>query len=159
MKIISRDSMKPRGGYYKSTAVFIYNENKITKMLSEWFWVNDIIKLQVKSKAHGHLVKFVTTTNALHIAELLKTDPRNVKFSFTAGCACGCSPGYKVKAPRPGEHIYVEIESSEAEIRHLDIMMKSEWLAKLLAKDREAHAQKMAEQEALKKLDLSSDLC
>lgn len=77
--------------------VYTYENPSIIKMLDEWF-ENNIRGLKYKSSVWSRLGSKVTNMIGKEIAQLLKlSDDYSVTWSRTAGCSCGCSPGWIVK--------------------------------------------------------------
>jgi len=84
-------------------------------MIDKWYNENEIHKLPIKSTAWHKVQRTVTNMIADAIGTYLYISPWDVKYSSTCGCACGCSPGFKVKLldgdVSAGHDIWVKIEN------------------------------------------------
>ena len=73
------------------------NNTYIDKIINEWY-DNNIYSLKFKCKTWSWLISHRNKVIAAHIHDLLNLDEtKKVKFSYYAGCRCGCSPGFLIK--------------------------------------------------------------
>lgn len=112
---------------FKSRKVVVYVETKnpVDQLIAKWFSDNNIYRLEFKSKAWSYISKKRNALFAERINKLLKLAPdQRVTFSYTAGCSCGCSPGFLIKQngrniPRISingqlfDSIWVDIDSAD----------------------------------------------
>jgi hypothetical protein len=114
---ISQTREVNRTGRSKMGRSIIYVESPLYKVADKFASDHNVFGLPFKSKTWGKVCQQVTKT---HIVELKKLFPGalEIKFSQTAGCRCGCSPGYIMKheANQYGKNFWVDIEASEVEI-------------------------------------------
>jgi hypothetical protein len=93
---ISQTREVNRTGRSKMGRSIIYVESPLYKVADKFASDHNVFGLPFKSKTWGKVCQQVTKT---HIVELKKLFPEalEIKFSQTAGCRCGCSPGYIMK--------------------------------------------------------------
>jgi len=86
--------------------VFISIENtKAHAIVDKWNDDNQISNWTVKCKTWNWLCRKLNTILEDQIKEFLNLDGLTVKYSRTAGCWCGCSPGFLVKDGTKNVHI------------------------------------------------------
>jgi hypothetical protein len=92
---VQRRSMSNRERYlHDGCTVFV--ESNVTKLVDEFFHDNKIYALNFKCKTWSKLGTISTKATIASLREIFGPEPE-IKYSRTAGCACGCSPGYRVK--------------------------------------------------------------
>lgn len=123
-------------------AVIYLDKNPLNDILDEFYVKNDIFDMKVKSKAWSKLVRFSSSIVERKLAKYFGVDPKFVKFSFNAGCSCGCSPGYILKKPAPfmqfgypKKDIWCEVNITEEDMNSLKVFMSSQKIQKLLEQD------------------------
>ncbi len=84
---------------YKDRKAVVYVERTaVDDILTKWYHNHNIQALPVKCNAWNWLMKQRNSVLATRIHTLLKLDKDcQVKFSYKAGCSCGCSPGFTIK--------------------------------------------------------------
>jgi len=121
--------------------------NSVLNVIANDFAVKNGIYISLfKSKTWLKVCRLV---NKMHVASLREIfpDAGSITFSHTAGCQCGCSPGYVIKEERPncfGRYFWVDIEVSAEEEADFKNKLFSSTLAKEFADEKAAHALKLA---------------
>jgi hypothetical protein len=92
MKAIIRSS-DSRKGFNRSV---VYVESALDEVANQWFGKHKIRSLDFRCKTWEKACKVV---NKQHIKALKELFPEadSIRFSRTAGCNCGCSPGFIMK--------------------------------------------------------------
>lgn len=105
-----------RTGRSKMGRSLIYVKSPLDDLADKFACNYGVYGLPFKSKTWDKVCRQVTK---IHVVELKKLFPEalEIKFSRTAGCRCGCSPGYIMKhEPNQwGKNFWVDIEASEVE--------------------------------------------
>ena len=135
----------------KWSSMEVYVEsNRLYDRLDQWFQDNTISHLAIKSRAWRRVSRVAERIIARHIAQHFGADPKTVKWSRKCGCACGCSPGFRIyDAPTAYRHktAWIEFVPSDAEIAKLEHAILHKSVARLLAADRVADAAERVKQE------------
>ena len=76
-----------------------YNPDRI---IDAWFEKNEIYKLTFKCKTWSKAKRLANKYVYKQLKELVPC--KSILYSRTAGCSCGCSPGYFVNEPELEEH-------------------------------------------------------
>ena len=101
----------------KSGRSIVYVESPLNKVADDFASKHGIFGLRFKCKTWDKVCRQVNKT---HVVELKKLFPEalSIKFSSTAGCRCGCSPGFIMKHEpnQVGKNFWVDLEASEAEL-------------------------------------------
>ena len=138
MKAIIRSSGS-RKGFNRSV---VYVESTLDEVANTWFRKHKICNLSFRCKTWEKACKAV---NKQHITALKDLFPEasSIQFSRTAGCNCGCSPGFIVKYDNhcvANKSFWVDIEidevtrtQTEAAINKLDQALESEKLSQQTA--------------------------
>ena len=93
----------------------IYIESPLNDIADEFATKHGVFGLSFKSKTWS---KVCRATNKRHVEVLRKVFPDaiNIQFSNTAGCACGCSPGFiMTHAPALKSNYWVGMVASAEE--------------------------------------------
>lgn len=114
----------------------VYVKSKANDVVDDWFHNNSVFNLDFKCKTW---TKLKSAANKLNI-EALRTifgNECDVTYSHTAGCSCGCSPGFKVRK-LTSEHIPtynnrdvwvtldVDVTKLESDLKSFDTMLERE---------------------------------
>ena len=76
-----------------------YNPERI---IDAWFTKNDISSLKFKCKTWSKAKRLANKYVYKQLKELVPC--KSILYSRTAGCSCGCSPGYFITEPELEEH-------------------------------------------------------
>lgn len=105
--------------------VFVYSN--ATKIADDWFNENEVWSLKFKSKTWQKMGRLLHKINRPVIAEQLKCDVKDVKYSVYCGCSCPCSPGYNafnVDYSLCGKGVWMDIEASKEDLKPLTDYIK-----------------------------------
>jgi hypothetical protein len=136
----------------KWSSMEVYVEtNVLYDRLDQWFQDNTIGHLATKSRAWRRVSRVAERIIARHIAQHFGADPKTVKWSRKCGCACGCSPGFRIyDAPTAYRHrtAWIQFVPSDAEVAELEYAICFDKTThRLLAADRVADAAERVKQE------------
>lgn len=81
---------------YLYDGCIVHVESNVTRVVDEFFHDNKIYMLNFKCKTWSKLGTISTKATIASLREIFGPEPE-IKWSRTAGCSCGCSPGYRVK--------------------------------------------------------------
>lgn len=126
----------------------VFTRSATADKADEFFNKHEIYKLKFKCRTWG---KITRTTAAMDIAQIapkiaehFKTEVGNfeLKYSRTAGCSCGCSPGFigKTKQYVPelsGHNVCMDVALAESDAKILDATLVLQEVA--LQKEIAAH--------------------
>lgn len=82
---------------WKAKNSVVHVNSKVIKTIDEFFNDHKIYMLKTKSKVWGKITRLANSIVIDSIHKALHPAPIAVRYSRTAGCSCGCSPGYIVK--------------------------------------------------------------
>ena len=94
-----------KGIEYKDRKAVVYiKKTAIDTIINKWFSDNEIYSLDFKCKTWTWLTARRNALIASKIHSLLGLEEsQKAKFSRTAGCHCGCSPGFLIKRGNKNE--------------------------------------------------------
>jgi hypothetical protein len=93
-----------RGTRFIENGFNVFTASSVGNVADEWFNANEVYGLKFKSKTWSNVKRLAAKTDiaALHA---MFGPACEIKYSRTAGCSCGCSPGYTVrKCKDSGNH-------------------------------------------------------
>ena len=101
----------------RNKSVVYVNWSALDKVADQWFGDNSIMNLNFKCKTWSQVAGLVTKTTAPLLRDLFP-EALSIKFSRTAGCRCGCSPGYIMEHElnQRGRNFWVDIEVTPEEV-------------------------------------------
>jgi hypothetical protein len=80
---------------YLPSGCVVHVDCNATNLIDSFFSENEIYLLGFKCKTWGKVSRLGTKATIVSLREIFGDDT-SIKWSRTAGCACGCSPGYRV---------------------------------------------------------------
>lgn len=81
---------------------FLLKEYNPERIIDAWFNKNEVYKLDFKCKTWSKAKRLSNKYIYKQIKELVPC--KSILYSRTAGCGCGCSPGYFINEPELEEH-------------------------------------------------------
>ena len=116
----SRYSTSGHGTRYLPDACIVYANSNATKVVDDFFHDNKIYALDFKCRTWTKVGNEGTKLTIDALRDIFGPDV-NIKWSRTAGCSCGCSPGYKVKNLKMGSEyrnhdVWVDVEVDTTEL-------------------------------------------
>jgi hypothetical protein len=115
-----------------------YVNSPLDQVADEFATEYEIWDLPFKSKTWTSICNEVSKITAGVLKQLF-AGATSIKFSYKAGCSCGCSPGYIVKydSYRDGLNHWVDIEASAEELAELRASLFSLRRISALRKEKE----------------------
>jgi hypothetical protein len=124
--------------YTNRDLVVYIDDTELHKIADAWFNRNNLYQLNVKSKAWNTIIKYLNSVLEPRIAQHFKVPKASCKYKRTAGCRCGCSPGFIVKNV-PYElqrhNAWANVPVAPVEIQGLKVLIQSEKFQRKWNKD------------------------
>jgi hypothetical protein len=124
----------------------VYVQSPLDKIADDFAIEYGVFRLPFKSRTWSSICNEISKITALALKDLF-AGSISIKFSYKAGCRCGCSPGYIVKydSSRDGLNHWVDVDLSSEEMKQFRAQVFSLTRISNLRKEKEKYNEENTE--------------